>query len=71
MKIDELIKIYNANYPKNHIGRDDVLKAVSSLSKLGTGCKVVGDRYISTVPFELSSDQQVLLKLSEQVASAK
>ena len=56
MKIDELIKIYNANYPKNHIDRDDVLKAVSSLSKLGTGCKIVAERYISTVPFELSSD---------------
>ncbi len=67
MKIDEVVKIYNQNYPKNPIGRDDVLKSVSTIGKLGTGCKIIHERYISTVPFELSSDQLILLKLAEGV----
>ena len=66
MRIDELVKIFNANYPNNQITKEDVFKSVESLSKLGTGCKVINNLYISTVPFELSQDQMVLMKLAEQ-----
>lgn len=66
MRIDELVKIFNSNYPGNQITKEDVFKSVESLSKLGTGCKVVNNIYISTVPFELSQDQMVLIRLAEQ-----
>ncbi len=66
MKIDELVKIFNANYPNNQITKEDVFKSVESLSKLGTGCKVINGMYISTVPFELSQDQMILMRLAEQ-----
>lgn len=66
MRIEELVKIFNLNYPKNQITKEDVYKSVENLSKLGTGCKVVNGVYISTVPFELSQDQMILMKLAEQ-----
>lgn len=66
MRIDELVKIFNLNYPKNQITKEDVFKSVENLSKLGTGCKVINGVYISTVPFELSQDQMVLMRLAEQ-----
>lgn len=65
MKIDELVKIFNLNYPKNQITKEDVFKSVNNLSKLGTGCKVINSVYISTVPFELSQDQIILMKFAE------
>lgn len=70
MRIDELVKIFNANYPKNQIIKEDVLKAVNSLSKLGTGCRIVHDQFISTVPFELSNDQMLLISFAEKVCPA-
>jgi hypothetical protein len=66
MRIDELVKIFNANYPKNQIEKDDVVKAVNSLHRLGTGCSLVGE-FISTVPFELSNDQMLLISFAEKV----
>lgn len=65
MRIDELVKIFNMSYPNNQITKEDVFKSVESLSKLGTGCKVINGVYISTVPFELSQDQMILMKLAE------
>ena len=70
MRIDELVKIFNANYPKNQIVKEDVVKAVNSLSKLGTGCRIVNDQFISTVPFELSNDQMLLISFAEKVRPA-
>lgn len=67
MKVDELVKIFNSNYPKNQITCDDVFKSVNTLSKLGTGCKIVNNTYISTVPFELSNDQMLLIGFADKV----
>lgn len=66
MRVDDLIRIFNSSYPSNQITRDDVFKSVETLSKLGTGCKVINGLYISTVPFELSQDQMTLIRLAEQ-----
>lgn len=66
MRVDDLIRIFNTSYPTNQITREDVFKSVETLSKLGTGCKVVNGSYISTVPFELSQDQMMLIRLAEQ-----
>jgi ESCRT-II complex subunit VPS22 len=66
MRVDDLIKIFNTIYPSNQITRDDVFKSVETLTKLGTGCKVINETYISTVPFELSQDQMLLMKFAEQ-----
>ncbi len=71
MRIDELVKIFNLNYPKNQISREDVLKAVNSVSRLGTGCRIVNDQFISTVPFELSNDQMLLIGFAEKVRLAQ
>lgn len=43
-----------------------MFKAVGKISVLGTGCAVLNGEYISTVPFELSSDQILLLKMAEK-----
>jgi ESCRT-II complex subunit VPS22 len=66
LKITELISIFNRTYPNNQIERSDVIKAVANIEKLGTGCKIIDNKYISTVPFELSNDQIFLMKMSER-----
>jgi len=66
LKIDELISIFNRTYPNNQIDRNDVIKAVENVEKLGNGCKIIDNKYISTVPFELSNDQIFLMKMSER-----
>jgi len=43
-----------------------VFKAVGKISVLGTGCAILNKEYISTVPFELSSDQILLIKMAEK-----
>jgi EAP30/Vps36 family len=43
-----------------------VFRAVGKLSVLGTGCAILNKDYISTVPFELSSDQILLIKMAEK-----
>jgi len=42
------------------------VKAVQNIEVLGSGCKILDNTYVSTVPFELSNDQVFLMKLSEQ-----
>ena len=69
MKIEEVMRIYNANYPSNQISFQDVIQSVNTIAKLGTGCSIVNNKYISTVPFELSNDQLLLLKYAEGVVS--
>lgn len=65
MKVDEIVTIFNRSYPGNQITREDVFKSVDTLSKLGTGCKIVNNQYVSTVPFDLSQDQVILIKMAE------
>lgn len=65
MKINELVSIFNRTYPNNQIDASDVIKAVENIEKLGNGCKIIKGGYISTVPFELSNDQVLLMGMSE------
>lgn len=66
MKIKELVKIFNRTYPSNQIDANDVIKAVGNIEKLGNGCKIIKGGYISTVPFELSNDQVLLMGMAEK-----
>lgn len=66
MKVDEIVSIFNRSYPSNQITKDDVFKSVETLSKLGTGCQIVNNQYVSTVPFDLSQDQVILIKMAEK-----
>ena len=65
LKISDLVTIFNRSYPSNQIDYNDVLKAVDNVEKLGTGCRIIDGKYISTVPFELSGDQVALMKMAE------
>jgi ESCRT-II complex subunit VPS22 len=65
LKIQDLLTIFNRTYPSNQIDRNDVAKAVENIMKLGNGCKIVDNTYISTVPFELSNDQVSLMKMAD------
>ena len=66
MSIDEIITINNGNKYNSKINMKDVLNAIKHMEILGTGCKIIDDKYISTSPFALSEDISVLLKVNEQ-----
>ena len=41
------------------------MEAAKTVHCLGTGCSIVNENYISTVPFALSSDITAIMKIAE------
>ena len=66
IKIADLVKIYNRTYPKNQIEQEDVVKAQEKIKNLGTGCQIIRNTFISTVPFELNPDTEKLIEIAEK-----
>ena len=56
----------NSNKYNAKINRKDVLDTLKHMEVLGTGCRIIDDRYISSSPFALSSDISALLKINEE-----
>ena len=42
------------------------MKALGRMQNLGTGCQIVKNEYISTVPFELNDDNVKLVELAQK-----
>ena len=64
MKITDIIEINNRN--SYNISRNDVEKALSSISCLGSGCCIFKGEYVCTIPFILSDDTGELMSVAEE-----
>mmetsp|Transcript_42001 Transcript_42001/g.48716 ORF Transcript_42001/g.48716 Transcript_42001/m.48716 type:complete len:238 (+) Transcript_42001:25-738(+) len=67
MKISDVVEVYNkrSKDPEDKIQRDDVKKALESISELGSACTLKGE-YICSVPIDLSDDSMDLLTVAEE-----
>eukprot|EP01017_Pseudomicrothorax_dubius_P005086 TRINITY_DN1119_c0_g1_i7.p1 TRINITY_DN1119_c0_g1~~TRINITY_DN1119_c0_g1_i7.p1 ORF type:complete len:203 (-),score=39.50 TRINITY_DN1119_c0_g1_i7:147-755(-) len=66
MKITDIITYYNRNN-REPISKYDVTAALQTMNKLGTGCSILRNEYVCTVPFSLSDDSQELMNVAEEV----
>lgn len=65
MKITDIISINNKT-SEQKITRNDIERALSSISCLGSGCCIFKEEYVCTVPFILSDDTGELMKIAEE-----
>jgi ESCRT-II complex subunit VPS22 len=65
MKISDVIDLNNRT-SEQKILRNDVERALSSISCLGSGCCIFKGEYVCTVPFILSDDTADLMNVAEE-----
>ena len=65
MKISDIITLNNRTSAAKII-RNDIERAMCSISCLGSGCCIFKGEYICTVPFILSDDTAELMNIAEE-----
>ena len=65
MKIADIISVNNKT-SEQKITRNDIERALSSISCLGSGCCIFKGEYVCTVPFILSDDTGELMNIAEE-----
>lgn len=65
MKISDIISLNNKQSLEK-ITRNDIERALSTISCLGSGCCIFKGEYVCTVPFILSDDTGELMNIAEE-----
>ena len=63
MEIDEIVRIHNSSRFNDKVKKENIISALNEFSVLGTGCEIIGGKYIKISPFALSNDCISLIEL--------
>lgn len=66
ISVEEIIKINNKFSKNAKINKKDVLASLKNLEFLGTGVKVLNNEFISTSPFSISEDVNLILEIFKE-----